>query len=149
MSEHRAKVSWQRQTESFAYKDYDREHVWDFGDGKTIEASAAEDFLGKAGFVDPEQAFVASLASCHMLTFLAICAKKRLTVDSYVDNASGRLEKRGDGKLVITRVDLYPKIRFAAGVEVSGEKLHDIHELSHKECFLANSVTCEIVTHRV
>lgn len=147
MSEHRVELDWKRETESFAYRDYSRNHTWKFENGEVVRASAAVDYLGDAACVDPEGAFVASLSSCHALTFLAIAAMEKLTVDSYRDEAVGFLEKDADsGKPVVTRVELHPVVVFADGVEVSREKLEELHHRSHEECFLANSVKSEIVT---
>lgn len=145
MSAHKVQLSWQRQTESFAYGDYNREHEWHFDNGAVVAASAASQFLGKPEFVDPEEAFVASLSSCHMLTFLAICARRRMVVDSYRDDAVGYLEENEDGKLAITRVTLNPVIVFGEGGKVPNEaQLQKIHHQAHHQCFLANSVKTEI-----
>jgi len=86
---------------------------------------------------------VAALSSCHMLTFLAICARKRITVESYEDDAVGLLEKDG-GKLWMTRVTLKPRVRFAPGTEVDAATLADAHHKSHEECFIANSVKTDV-----
>ncbi|MBC2605760.1 OsmC family protein [Pelagicoccus albus] len=147
MSEHIATLNWQRGDAAFDYKSYSRNHSWDFGHGLLVEASAATDYLGEEDKVDPEQAFVASLASCHMLTFLAIAAMSKITVESYRDRAIGHLAKNEAGKMAITRVDLYPEIVFAEGSEPSEKMLQRLHHKAHEECFLANSVNCEIVTH--
>jgi len=147
VSEHVAEIVWKRETESFAYQDYDRTHLWKFDNGLEVKAAAAPKYLGSPSCVDPEEAFVASVASCHMLTFLAIASRKRLTVDSYEDKAVGHMEKNEAGKLAITRVDLNPNIRFAAGVEVDAGALEKLHHLSHEECFIANSVKTEIVVN--
>jgi organic hydroperoxide reductase OsmC/OhrA len=144
VSEHHATVSWQRTTEDFSYESYDRDHSWSFEGGVEVAASAAPDFLGSAERVDPEQAFVASLSSCHMLTFLAIASRRRLVVERYVDRAVGTMEKNANGKLAITRVVLRPDIKFR-GEGPSAERLAKMHELSHRECFIANSVSSEIV----
>lgn len=144
MSEHQAEIDWYRNTESFAYDDYDRRHSWRFDNGVEIAASAAKAFLGNAECVDPEEAYVASLSSCHMLTFLAIASKKKLVVDRYVDNASGVLEKNTDGRLAITRVTLRPKVEFQPSSRPTGEELQRMHEIAHKGCFIANSVATEI-----
>ena len=146
MSEHRATLTWSRNGAEFTYKTYSRAHRWDFGHGHVVEASAAPEFLGEESLVDPEQAFVASLASCHALTFLAICALQKLTVEGYTDEAVGFLEKGEDGKPWLARAELRPQVVFAEGVEVDADKLADLHEKSHHECFLANSVKTEIVT---
>lgn len=142
MSEHLATISWKRETENFDYKDYDRTHIWRFDNGAEVRAASAPAFLGDPACVDPEEAFVASVASCHMLTFLAIASRKRLTVDSYEDNAVGHMEKNEDGRLAIMRVELHPKIVFAE--EVDAETLAELHHTSHEQCFIANSVKTEI-----
>ncbi|MEO1243431.1 MAG: OsmC family protein [Pseudomonadota bacterium] len=148
MSEHIAEISWKRETESFAYNDYNRTHRWRFDNGLEVEAAAAPGFLGDPSCVDPEEAFVASISSCHMLTFLAIAARKRLTVDAYEDKAVGHMTKNEGGRLAITRVDLSPEVAFANGAAVDAATLEELHHLSHKECFIANSVKTEIVVHQ-
>lgn len=142
MSEHRARISWEKSSESFDYEEYNREHEWSFPGGISVQASAAPDFKGKADRVDPEEALVASISSCHMLTFLAIASKKRLTVESYVDEAVGYLEKNENGKLAMTRAVLKPKVQFAE--DVSAEDLKTMHDKAHHNCFIANSVLTEV-----
>lgn len=145
MSEHHAGVRWARSSPDFTYDSYNRAHELRFKDGAlVVVASSAPEFRGDAQRVNPEEAFVASLSSCHMLTFLAICARKRLTVDSYEDDAVGHLEKGADGKLSVTRVTLRPRVRFAAGTVVDAASLADIHHKSHGECFIANSVKTDV-----
>jgi organic hydroperoxide reductase OsmC/OhrA len=145
MSEHRAQIRWKRSTADFAYQSYSRAHDMVFKDGKIVlDASAAPAFLGDPSRVDPEEAYVASLSSCHMLTFLAICARKRLTVDTYEDNASGRLEKGETGRLWLSHVILRPKVVFAPGLEVYTDALARLHHGAHEECFIANSVKTHI-----
>ena len=143
MSEHLATISWARQSEGFTYTEYNREHEWRFEGGTKVDASAAPAFLGHADRVDPEEAFVASVSSCHMLSFLAICARKKIIADSYEDRAVGHLEKNNDGRLAITRVELSPRISFS-GSPPDSETLDAIHEASHRECFIANSVLTDI-----
>ena len=107
-----------------------------------MPGSAAPAFKGSAERVDPEEAFVAALSSCHMLTFLAIAAKKRLVVDDYVDSAVGYLEKNEDGKLAMTRVVLRPAIQFAD--PPSAETIEKMHHKAHENCFIALSVKTEV-----
>ncbi|KAA9130250.1 OsmC family peroxiredoxin [Marinihelvus fidelis] len=145
MSEHRATIDWKRTTDSFAYDDYNREHEWRFGSGIAVKASAAPAFRGDGQSVDPEEAFVAAVSSCHMLTFLALCAKKRIVVDAYEDAAVGLLAKNENGKLAITEVRLSPNITFA-GEAPDEAALAALHERAHHECFIANSVSCQITT---
>ena len=149
MSVHRAAVRWHRTSADFSYDTYNRAHDVLFNDGAIVLAgSSAPAFKGDADRVDPEEAFVASLSSCHMLTFLAICARKRLVVDSYEDNADGHLEKGSNGRLWMAHVTLRPRVRFAAGTSVDAATLADIHHKSHEECFIANSVTTEVAVEQ-
>ena len=143
MSEHQATVSWRRETPDFTFDSYDRDHRWQFPGGCEVAASAAPAFHGSALRVDPEEAFVASISSCHMLSFLAIAARRRLVVDRYVDRAVGTLEKNEQGRLAVTRVVLHPEIEFG-GEPPSTEAVAKLHDLSHRECFIANSVRTEI-----
>jgi organic hydroperoxide reductase OsmC/OhrA len=143
MSQHRVEIRWDRQTAGFAYPEYNRDHQWLFEGGAGIAASAAPVYLGSPELVDPEQAFVAAVSSCHMLTFLAICSRKRIVVDSYSDNAVGYMEKNHAGRLAITHIELSPVIRFA-GPRPGGEALEEIHHLSHERCFIANSIRTRV-----
>ncbi len=140
MSAHTAHVAWVRTTPTFTYDAYDRSHRIVYGGGIEVAASSAPDFLGDGARVNPEEAFVGALSSCHMLTFLAIAARKRLVVDAYEDTAEGFLEKNAAGRLAVTRVILRPKVRFAEGTDVSAEALAALHESSHTHCFIAQSV---------
>lgn len=145
MSEHVVDVSWSRGEYEFTYDKYSRDHEWRFDGGVTVPGSAAPAYLGsEAGTVDPEEAFVAALSSCHLLTFLSIAAKKRLVVDSYVDHAVGVMAKNEAGRLAITKVTLHPVITFA-GETPDAEALERMHHRSHQECFIANSVTTEVL----
>jgi organic hydroperoxide reductase OsmC/OhrA len=145
MSEHHASVVWTRTSADFTYDTYNRTHEMRFKDGAIVlPASSAPAFKGDADHVDPEDAFVASLSSCHMLTFLAICARKRLTVESYEDDAVGHLEKGDNGKFWMTKVTLRPRVRFASGTQVDDKALAEIHHKSHQECFIANSVKTDV-----
>lgn len=145
MSEHHAGVRWTRSSSDFTYDSYNRAHEMVFKDGAIrVPASAAPTFRGNAERVDPEEAYVGSLSACHMLTFLAICARKRLTVDSYEDDAIGYMEKGSNGKLWVSRVVLRPRIAFAPGTSPDAATLAEIHHLSHGECFIANSVKTDV-----
>ncbi len=145
MSEHRAQLRWKRNSPDFTYQTYNRAHDVLFKDGAIVlPSSSAPEFRGDPGRVDPEEAFVGSLSGCHMLTFLAICARKRLSVDSYEDEASGALEKGADGKLWMAHVTLRPLVRFSEGVTVTAAQLAEIHHLAHAECFIANSVRTDV-----
>ena len=145
MSEHVAEVIWKRQTEGFKYQDYNREHIWRFDNGIEVAASATPEYLGKPDFVDPEEAYVASLSSCHMLTFLAIAARKRFVVNSYSDRAVGLMKANADGKLAITTVHLHPMVEFEGDKQPNAEELESLHHFAHDECFIANSVLTKVV----
>lgn len=144
MSQHEARLLWERESEDFSYQGYTRNHSWTFPSGTQVQASAAPTYLGDESRVDPEEAFVATIASCHMLTFLAIAARKRVVVDSYADRAVGVLAKNSSGKLAITNVTLNPKIVFAGGSSPDEDALRRMHDLAHHECFIANSVVTEV-----
>ncbi len=145
MSEHHATIDWKRATPDFAYQTYNRDHEWSFDAGISVRASAAPAYLGSETCVDPEEAFVASLSSCHMLTFLAIAAKKRFVVDSYRDEAVGVLAKDAEGRLAITKVTLRPEIRFSGESQPTAEMLSQLHDQAHHACFIASSVKTEVV----
>ncbi len=144
MSEHKAKIAWQRNGADFGYKTYPRDHVWRFEGGVEVPASAAPAYLGNPKLVDPEGALVAALSSCHMLTFLALASNKGFVVDSYEDSAVGHLEKNANGKMAITRVELHPRIVYGGAKQPSEMDIQWLHDKAHRECFIANSVTTEV-----
>jgi organic hydroperoxide reductase OsmC/OhrA len=145
MSIHRASVRWQHQGGAFTYDSYSRDHDMVFKQGQLVVAgSAAPQFRGNAHCLDPEEAFVAALSSCHMLSFLAICARKRIGVESYEDEAEGVLDKGEMGKLCMTEVRLKPRIRFTPGQEPAPEEVSALHHRAHAECFIANSVRTDV-----
>jgi len=146
MSEHRSTLNWKRQSADFNYDTFNREHTLTFKEGVSVAASAAPAYKGKAGHIDPEEMLVGAASSCHMLTFLAIAAKKGITVESYVDNAVGFLEKNDDGMMAVTRIELHPKVTFASqALDQAG--LERLHESAHHHCFVANSVASKITVH--
>ncbi|MBA3666410.1 MAG: OsmC family protein [Sphingomonas sp.] len=149
MSNYTATIRWTRSTdESFAEGRYSRAHEWAFDGGAVVPASASPHIVpapySDAGGVDPEEAFVASLSSCHMLFFLDFAKRAGLVVDSYIDEAEGVLEKRADGKMAMTRVTLRPKVEWG-GEAPDAAGLADLHHKVHEACFIANSVTSEVV----
>jgi organic hydroperoxide reductase OsmC/OhrA len=147
MSEHHATIAWRRTSQDYTYPTYNRAHEWRFA-ATTVPASATKDYRGDAERVNPEEALVAALSSCHMLTFLAIAAKRKLPLESYSDDAVGFMEKNEAGRLAITRVTLRPKIEWAAGVTVSREDLDKMHHEAHEGCFIANSVKTEVTVEQ-
>lgn len=147
--EYRATIRWARNGESFSDSRYSRAHVWSFDGGIEVPASASPSVVplpfSHENAVDPEEAFVAAISSCHMLTFLSIAAKKRFVVDRYDDKALGLMTKNNGGKLYVSKVTLDPVIEFSGEKIPTAEQIADLHHLSHQECFIANSVLTEIV----
>jgi len=139
MAEHRITLKWFKGDVPFTYDAYPRNHTIAFKDGAPVMFSSAPAYRGDPSKGDPEDLLVAALSSCHMLSFLAICAKKRITVEAYDDEAVGLLENEG-GKLWMTRVTLRPKVR----ADATAETLADIHHLAHQACFIANSVKTDV-----
>jgi organic hydroperoxide reductase OsmC/OhrA len=144
MSEHKMTLTWKRATPDFEYKTYNRNHTWSFDGGHEMQASSAPAYLGDPALVDPEEAFVAALSSCHMLTFLAAACKKKFLLDEYVDQAVGHMEKNAEGKLAITKVELHPKLKFSGEHQPSEEEIAQMHHFAHENCFIANSVKTEV-----
>ena len=144
MSEHKATITWNRAGKAFGYRSYSRDHVWRFDNGVELPASATPSYLGNPQRVDPEAAFVAALASCHMLTLLALASNKGYVVDSYEDRAEGFLEKNAAGKMAMTRVELHPRIVFSGPKQPGAADLDWLHDKAHRECFIANSVTTDV-----
>ena len=149
MSEHKVYISWKNEGEDFSYKTYDRNHLWKFEGGTIIHASAAPDYLGKSELVNPEEAFAASLASCHMLTFLAIASMKKYMVASYEDNAVAILGKNEKLKVAVTNVYLRPNIIFKGENIPDKTTIDEMHHRAHQECFISNSVLTEIIVEPV
>ena len=148
MSAHRAAIHWARGGQGFLDQRYSRAHVWRFDGGVEVRASSSPDVvplpLSDASAVDPEEAFVASVSSCHMLWFLSIAAERGFVVDGYTDDAEGIMGPDADGQMVIVRVTLRPKTVFS-GIAPSKQALHDMHHAAHRSCFIANSIKSEIV----
>jgi len=109
-----------------------------------MTASAAPAYLGDPKQVDPEEAFVASLSSCHMLTFLAIACKKKFVLDEYLDEAIGHMEKNAEGKLAITRVVLKQRLKFSGDKQPTSQEIEEMNHSAHDQCFIANSVKTEV-----
>ncbi len=145
MSEYRVTIDWKRETPEFTYESYNRDHDWQFDAGIVVRASAAPAYKGSESCVDPEEAFVASLSSCHMLTFLAIACRKGLTVDTYRDYAVGILAKDSTGRLAITKVTLRPEVGFGGDQQPTTEDVRQLHDQAHHTCFIANSVKTDVV----
>jgi organic hydroperoxide reductase OsmC/OhrA len=151
MSEYKAKITWHRQIdEEFVQSRYSRGHEWSFDGGTTIPASSSPHIVplpySVEANVDPEEAFVAALSSCHMLLFLSIAAKRRFVVDTYIDNAVGIMEQDENGRFLISKVVLRPEIVFSGDKQPSKEQVKKMHHQSHTQCFIANSVKTNVIT---
>ncbi|NVJ50123.1 MAG: OsmC family protein [Gammaproteobacteria bacterium] len=154
MSEYSAQILWQRaEDEVFIDNQYSRGHCWRFDGGAEVAASASPHIVpipfAVTANVDPEEAFVAALSSCHMLFFLAIAAKRRLCVEQYLDHAVGIMANNASGNMAMTQVTLRPQVTFAAATQPSFSQLEKMHHQAHEQCFIANSVTTEVVTEIV
>jgi organic hydroperoxide reductase OsmC/OhrA len=148
--EYRATVSWTREAEAkFTDQRYSRGHSWAFDGGITVPASSSPLSVrlpySVAAAVDPEEALVAAVSSCHMLTFLYVAAKQGFVVDAYRDAAVGEMTKNERGKLWVSRVILSPAITFSGEKRPTAEHFDALHHLAHEECYIANSVKSEIV----
>jgi organic hydroperoxide reductase OsmC/OhrA len=148
MSTYTATVRWTREPgANFAKGQYSRAHEWAFDGGVTVPASASPHVVpapwSDAAGVDPEEAFVASLSSCHMLFFLDFARRAGFVVDDYVDEAEGTLAKRPDGRIAMTGVTLRPRVTWS-GDPPDEAALADLHHRAHEACFIANSVTTEV-----
>ena len=151
--EYRATVRWSREDGApFTDNKYSRAHVWRFDGGVEVVASSAPSSvplpLSRADAVDPEEAFIAALSSCHMLTFLDLARRAGVVVESYEDEAIGTMGRLAPGKIAVTKVTLRPRVAFAGSVP-DGAKLDELHHQAHEGCFIANSVTTEIAVEPV
>ena len=148
MGSYTATIRWKRGSDGdFAKGQYSRAHEWAFDGGAVVPASPSPHVVpapwSDAAGVDPEEAFVASLSSCHMLFFVDLARRAGFVVDSYVDEAEGVLEKRSDGKMAMTSVTLRPRVTWG-GETPGAAAIADIHHRAHEACFIANSVTSDV-----
>lgn len=149
MSEYHATIRWQRAVhEGFVDNAYSRAHRWLFDGGAIVAASASPQIVPLPHCVpenvDPEEAFVAALSSCHMLFFLSFAARGGLIVDAYDDQATGVLGKGADGRLCMTDVTLRPKVAFVGEAPPTRNVVEQLHHRSHDACFIANSVISRV-----
>jgi organic hydroperoxide reductase OsmC/OhrA len=149
MSKHLAKIEWQRSGPNFSKGQYSREHTWTFDGNITVAASASPDVVpapwSNPAAVDPEEALVAAIASCHMLTFVFVAMKAGFQVESYEDEAVGELTKNEQGIPWVSKTTLHPKIAYGGEKQPTPAETEHLHHLAHEQCFIANSVKTEIV----
>jgi organic hydroperoxide reductase OsmC/OhrA len=148
MSTYTATIRWERGDQVFTDNRYSRGHSWLFDGGIAVPASSSPHTVpppfSQARAVDPEEAFVASLSSCHMLWFLSIAAKRGFCVDTYVDDAIGVMARNDQGKFAMTQVTLRPSVVFAGTPLPTKGDIEAMHHKAHAECFIANSVKTEV-----
>jgi organic hydroperoxide reductase OsmC/OhrA len=146
--EYQARVHWERGTAAFTDNRYSRGHTWHFDGGVEVPASASPLVvrapMSVEAAVDPEEAFVAALASCHMLWFLHLAAQAGLQVDEYTDDAVGVMGRNANERLAITHVTLIPRASFSGAKLPTRAEIMQLHHRAHEECFIANSVTSEV-----
>lgn len=148
MSTYSATIAWQRGQQTFSDHRYSRRHVWRFDGGIEVPGSSSPQVvplpMSDASAVDPEEAFVASLSSCHLLWFLDIAARAGWVVDDYLDDASGVLARNSAGQQAMTLVTLRPRVRFAGDRLPDAAEVRRLHDAAHHACFIANSVKSEL-----
>lgn len=148
MSRYTATVRWNRGGAKFVDNRYSRRHAWQFDGGALVTGSSSPHSVplpySDAAAVDPEEAFVAAISSCHMLFFLSIAASRGHRVDDYVDDAEGFLEKDADGVMSMTRVILHPHVEWSGDEHPSAEGIQSMHDEAHHRCYIANSVKSTI-----
>lgn len=148
MSEYTARLQWQRGDASFTDQRYSRRHTMRFDGGAVVPASSSTHSVplpwSDPAAVDPEEAFVAAVSSCHLLWFLSLAAGAGYLVDDYADDASGTLARNAEGRLAMTQVTLRPAARFGGAQRPTREQLTALHHEAHERCYIANSVKSEV-----
>jgi organic hydroperoxide reductase OsmC/OhrA len=148
MAQHKATIRWQRNGTDFLKGKYSREHTWTFDGGLTVQASSSPSVVpvpySNPAYVDPEEAFVASLSSCHMLTFVYLAGKQGFVVETYEDEAVGIMTKNEQGVPWVNQVTLHPKIEYSGDRRPTAQEIEHLHHLAHEQCFIANSVKTQV-----
>ena len=151
MTEHRAIISWKRQSAEFLQGRYSRDHTWSFDGGVTVPASAAPSNVpvpySNPAHVDPEEAYVAAISSCHMLTYLFLAYRQGFQVDSYDDDAFGVMTKNEEGVPWLSLAALNPRISYSGGKRPTPEEEAQLHRQAHEQCFIANSIKTEVTVN--
>lgn len=151
MSEHRATITWSTAVPAadFLKGKYSREHNWAFDGGTSVQSSASPSVVplpwSSAAAVDPEEAFVASISSCHMLTFLFLAGRSGFALTTYRDAAVGVMTKSSNGVPWVSQVTLHPELVWAGDKRPTSAELADLHHRAHEQCFIANSIKTEVV----
>jgi organic hydroperoxide reductase OsmC/OhrA len=152
MAEHKAIVSWKRTSPDFLNGKYSREHTWTFDGGVTVPASPSPSVVpvpySNPANVDPEEAFVAAVSSCHMLTYLYLACHRGFQVDSYHDEAVGLMTENGKGVPWVSAITLRPKIAYSGLKQPTAADEEQLHHLAHEKCYIANSIKTEVAVSR-
>ncbi|HEX4475916.1 MAG TPA: OsmC family protein [Polyangiaceae bacterium] len=153
MSEHRARIAWKMSDGDFRRGKYSREHTWTFDGGLVVPASSSPSVVpvpyANPANIDPEEALIASLSSCHMLTFLDLARRDGVEVAQYDDDAVGSMSKNEHGVYWLSNVELRPAVQYVAGKAPSVEQEERLHHRAHEGCFIANSVKTNVVVKPV
>ena len=148
MAEYTARIQWQRHDQAFLDQRYNRRHEWHFDGGAVVPASSSPHSVplpySDATAVDPEEALVAAVSSCHMLWFLSLAAQAGWCVDDYRDDAAGTMARNADGRMAITRVQLRPAVRFSGERVPDAAEIERLHHAAHDHCYIAHSITAEV-----
>ena len=153
MGTYTAKISWKSDSpDTFANNRYTRGHTWSFDGGIDVPGSSSPHVVPRYSVeaaVDPEEALVASAASCHMLTFLYVAATRKFRIDSYEDNAEGVMDKLDDGRQWVSKITLRPQIEWAGEKIPTQAEIDEMHHEAHEQCYIANSIKSEVVVETV
>lgn len=153
MSEHKATIRWKRTSPDFLTGKYSREHTWSFDGGATVSASASPSVVplpySNPAHVDPEEAFVASVSSCHMLTYLFLASQQGFQIDRYDDEAVGVMTKNEKGVPWVSAITLHPRIVYSGAKLPSPADEERLHHQAHEQCFIANSIKTDVKIARM
>ncbi|HOB61986.1 MAG TPA: OsmC family protein [Candidatus Competibacteraceae bacterium] len=144
MSDFSILLNWQRTTPDFEYKTFNRDHTWRLAGGQVVRGSAAAEYSGDPEMSNPEEALLAALSSCHMLTFLSIAALKKLVVESYEDEPLAELGKNEKGKMMVSHLTLRPRVVFSADTTPDPDTVRELHRKAKENCFIGNSLLSSV-----
>ncbi|OAI57298.1 peroxiredoxin [Verrucomicrobiaceae bacterium SCGC AG-212-N21] len=149
MASHSATVRWKREGPDFLKRRYSRAHTWNFDGGLTVPASSSPHVVpapwSDAAGVDPEEGFIASVSSCHLLWFLDVACGAGFVVESYEDEARGEMTPNERNVPWISRITLSPRIEWGGDKRPSAQEVEHLHHLAHEQCFIAASIKTEVV----
>jgi organic hydroperoxide reductase OsmC/OhrA len=137
-------TKWNRTSASFSFDNYNRGHEVTFSGNQVLKNSAAPAYKGDENMANPEELLASAVSSCHMLTFLAVASKSGYVVDHYEDDAIAVLDKNSNDVMCVTEINLHPSVKFLGEKIPDAEKLSSMHDKAHRNCFIANSVSCQV-----